>query len=66
MRAEDVSYARCGDIELQLAPRAAAIAHVSLEDPKLDELDEREERRRTYATLLHSSGADISPFLGDS
>ena len=55
-----VLYARCGELELRLSPPAPASVALS-EQP----LSAAEERRRSIETLLWSSGADPSPFLGE-
>lgn len=58
MKAEGIPYARTGDLELRLGPAAPPPAAL-IEPP----LSDAEEERRSLETLLHSSGADITPFL---
>ena len=58
MKAEGIPYARTGDLELRLGPSAPP-AVTLVEQP----VSEAEEERRSLETLLHSSGADITPFL---
>lgn len=66
MRAHGVVYARCGGLELELgmplAPAPALVADPPVQPeplpPTQEDLD-----REWYSTLLHSSGADPSPFV---
>jgi hypothetical protein len=59
MTANSVPYAKCGDLELRLLPPASTPVPL-VETP----LSPAEERRRSIESLLWSSGADPTPFLG--
>lgn len=59
MRSAGVAYARTGDLELRLGPPPAPPAS---EDAPL-QLPPEDVERRELETLLHSSGADVTPFL---
>ena len=61
MRTEGVTYARVGELELRLAPPIAPLPTAPADEPP-DSPAERE--RRDLETLLASSGADVTPFLG--
>lgn len=58
----DVLQARAGDIELRLADRPIA-ALVASEQPDSSPESPEDAERRDLENLLHSSGADVTPFL---
>jgi hypothetical protein len=60
MRSNGATSARVGDVALTLGPPIAS--PVYSEQPSLPESPEDVERR-DLETLLHSSGADVTPFL---
>jgi hypothetical protein len=61
MRAERVTYARCGELELRLDPLPLPVVVDSSESPPAEPDDDDE--RRSLETLLHSTGVDPSALL---
>ncbi len=60
MRSNGATSARLGDVALTLGPPIAS--SVYSEQPSPPESPEEAERRE-LETLLHSSGADVTPFI---
>ncbi len=63
MRSNGATSARVGEVALTLGPPPLApAAYLGQPDPSPDESPE-DAARRELETLLHSSGADVTPFL---
>ncbi len=61
MRSNGATSARVGDVALTLGPPIAQVG--SLGQPETPPVSPEEAELRDLETLLHSSGADPTPFL---
>lgn len=65
MRERNVLYARSGELELRLGPSPLPVQDraVHTSPPDANSPVDDDEERHSLETLLHSSGADVEPFL---